>query len=68
MLVALGIDARWLAGLGRETVASRLLGNSADADAFAVAMRIPNLMSRSRVLDEPQHCRCRVYGGWRGAL
>ena len=44
LLVALGISASRLAGLGRETVASRLLGNSAAADAFAVAMRIPNLL------------------------
>ena len=44
LLVALGIGASRLAGLGRETVASRMLGNSAAADAFAVAMRIPNLM------------------------
>ena len=44
LLVALGIGASRLAGLGRETVASRLLGNSAAADAFAVAMRIPNLL------------------------
>ena len=44
LLVALGIGASRLAGLGRETVASRLLGNSAAADAFAVAMRIPNML------------------------
>ena len=40
----MGIGASRLTGLGRETVASRLLGNSAAADAFAVAMRIPNLL------------------------
>ena len=44
LLVALGIGASRLAGLGRETVASRLLGNTAAADAFAVAMRIPNML------------------------
>ena len=44
MLVALGIGASRLAGLGRETVASRLLGNTAAGDAFAVAMRIPNML------------------------
>ena len=43
-MVALGIAASRLAGLGRETVASRLLGNTAAGDAFAVAMRIPNLL------------------------
>ena len=42
--MALGIGASRLAGLGRETVASRLLGNTAAADAFAVAMRIPNML------------------------
>lgn len=42
--MALGIGASRLAGLGRETVASRLLGNTAAADAFTVAMRIPNLL------------------------
>ena len=44
MLVALGIGLSRLAGLGRETVASRLLGNTAAGDAFAVAMRIPNML------------------------
>ena len=44
VLVALGIAASRLAGLGRETVASRLLGNTGAGDAFAVAMRIPNLL------------------------
>ena len=44
MMVALGIAASRLAGLGRETVASRLLGNTAAGDAFAVAMRIPNML------------------------
>lgn len=44
LLVALGITASRLAGLARETVTSRLLGNTAAADAFAVAMRIPNLL------------------------
>ena len=44
LLVALGILASRLAGLGRETAASRLLGNSAAADALAAAMRIPNLL------------------------
>ncbi len=43
-MVALGIAASRLAGLGRETVASRLLGNTAAGDAFAVAMRIPNML------------------------
>ena len=43
-LVAMGIVASRLAGLGRETVASRLLGNTGAADAFAVAMRIPNML------------------------
>jgi len=43
-LVALGIGLSRLAGLGRETVASRLLGNTAAGDAFAVAMRIPNML------------------------
>ena len=43
-MVALGIAASRLAGLGRETVAARLLGNTAAGDAFAVAMRIPNLL------------------------
>ncbi len=42
--VALGISASRLAGLGRETVAARLLGNSPAGDAFAVAMRIPNML------------------------
>ena len=40
----MGIVASRLAGLGRETVASRLLGNTGAADAFAVAMRIPNML------------------------
>ena len=44
LLVALGIGASRLAGLGRETVAARLLGNTAAGDAFAVAMRIPNML------------------------
>ena len=44
LLVALGIGASRLAGLGRETIAARLLGNTAAGDAFAVAMRIPNLL------------------------
>ena len=44
LLVALGIGLSRLAGLGRETVASRLLGNTAAGDAFAVAMRIPNML------------------------
>ena len=44
VLVALGIGLSRLAGLGRETVASRLLGNTAAGDAFAVAMRIPNML------------------------
>ncbi len=44
ILVALGIGVSRLSGLGRETVTSRLLGNTAAADAFTVAMRIPNLM------------------------
>ncbi|MDE0267972.1 MAG: murein biosynthesis integral membrane protein MurJ [Acidimicrobiaceae bacterium] len=44
LMVALGILASRLSGLIRETVASRLLGNSAAADAFSVAMRIPNLL------------------------
>ena len=44
VMVALGIAASRLAGLGRETVASRLLGNTAAGDAFAVAMRIPNML------------------------
>ena len=43
-LVALGIFASRLTGLGRETVASRLLGNTGAADAFTVAMRIPNML------------------------
>ena len=43
-MVALGIAVSRLAGLGRETVASRLLGNTAAGDAFAVAMRIPNML------------------------
>ena len=43
-MVALGIAASRLAGLGRETVASRLLGNTAAGDAFVVAMRIPNMI------------------------
>ncbi len=43
-MVALGIAASRLAGLGRETVASRLLGNTAAGDAFTVAMRIPNML------------------------
>ena len=43
-MVALGIAASRLAGLGRETIASRLLGNTAAGDAFAVAMRIPNML------------------------
>ena len=70
LLVALGIGASRLAGLGRETVASRLLGNTAAADAFAVAMRIPNMLQNllgegvlsasfvpvySRLLDESRH-------------
>lgn len=42
--MALGIAASRLSGLGRETITSRLLGNTAAADAFAVAMRIPNLL------------------------
>lgn len=42
--MALGILASRLAGLARETAASRLLGNSAAADALAAAMRIPNLL------------------------
>ena len=42
--MALGIGLSRLAGLGRETVASRLLGNTGAGDAFAVAMRIPNLL------------------------
>ena len=42
--MALGIGASRLAGLGRETVASRLLGNTGAGDAFAVAMRIPNML------------------------
>ncbi len=42
--VALGIFASRSAGLVREMVASRLLGNTGAADAFAVAMRIPNLL------------------------
>ena len=68
--MALGIGASRLAGLGRETVASRLLGNTAAADAFAVAMRIPNMLQNllgegvlsasfvpvySRLLDEAHH-------------
>ncbi len=44
LLVAMGIAASRLAGLVRETVTARLLGNTAAADAFAVAMRIPNLL------------------------
>lgn len=44
LLVALGIGASRLAGLGRETIAARLLGNTAAGDAFAVALRIPNLL------------------------
>ena len=44
LLVALGIAASRLAGLGRETIAARLLGNTAAGDAFAVAMRIPNML------------------------
>ena len=44
LLVGLGIGASRLSGLGRETIASRLLGNTAAGDAFAVAMRIPNLL------------------------
>ena len=44
VMVALGIAASRLAGLGRETVASRLLGNTAAGDAFVVAMRIPNMI------------------------
>ncbi len=70
LLVALGIGASRLAGLGRETVASRLLGNTAAGDAFAVAMRIPNMLQNllgegvlsasfvpvySRLLDEAEH-------------
>ena len=43
-MVALGIAASRLAGLGRETIASRLLGNTAAGDAFAVAVRIPNML------------------------
>ena len=43
-MVAMGIAASRLAGLGRETIASRLLGNTAAGDAFAVAMRIPNML------------------------
>ncbi|MCE2511664.1 MAG: murein biosynthesis integral membrane protein MurJ [Acidimicrobiia bacterium] len=69
-MVALGIAASRLAGLGRETVASRLLGNTAAGDAFAVAMRIPNMLQNllgegvlsasfvptySRLLDESAH-------------
>ncbi len=42
--VALGIFASRIAGLVRETVASRLLGNTPAADAFVVAMKIPNLL------------------------
>ena len=42
--VALGILASRTAGLVREMFASRLLGNTGAADAFAVAMRIPNLL------------------------
>ncbi len=45
LLVALGIGASRLAGLGRESVAARLLGNTAAGDAFAVAMRIPNMLA-----------------------
>ena len=44
VLVALGIAISRLSGLARETIVSRLLGNSPAADAFAVAMRIPNLL------------------------
>ncbi|MCY4663383.1 MAG: hypothetical protein OXC00_01815, partial [Acidimicrobiaceae bacterium] len=70
VMVALGIAASRLAGLGRETVASRLLGNTAAGDAFAVAMRIPNMLQNllgegvlsasfvpvySRLLDESDH-------------
>ena len=44
LLVALGIAASRLSGLCRETFTSRILGNSSVADAFAVAMRIPNLL------------------------
>ena len=69
-MVALGIAASRLAGLGRETVASRLLGNTAAGDAFAVAMRIPNMLQNllgegvlsasfvpvySQMLDESAH-------------
>ena len=68
--MALGIGASRLAGLGRETVASRLLGNTAAGDAFAVAMRIPNMLQNllgegvlsasfvpvySRLLDDAEH-------------
>lgn len=69
-MVALGIAASRLAGLGRETVASRLLGNTAAGDAFAVAVRIPNMLQNllgegvlsasfvpvySRLLDDHRH-------------
>lgn len=42
--VAAGILASRAAGLVREMFASRLLGNTGAADAFAVAVRIPNLL------------------------
>ena len=43
-LVAAGIFLSRLAGLFREMVTSRVLGLSLAADAFAVAVRIPNLL------------------------
>jgi putative peptidoglycan lipid II flippase len=44
VLVALGILASRLSGLVRESVMSRVIGLGAAADAFAAALRIPNLL------------------------
>lgn len=44
VLVGLGIFASRLAGLARESVMSRVIGLGPAADAFAVALRIPNLL------------------------
>lgn len=43
-LVGAGIGLSRLSGLLRETVAGRVLGNTAPADALVAALRIPNLL------------------------
>lgn len=43
-LVGAGIGLSRVAGLLRETVAGRVLGNTAPADALVAALRIPNLL------------------------